>query len=112
MTRQRSRPTNWPRRTATGGGSWPASCRPAWRTLPRFYKIERVDDPQLAARMARLAEGTVLLIEGVYRMDLSRESVKANAMLTGLGRTRRVILGDTLLTNFTADEIEVILAHE
>ena len=62
--------------------------------------------------MARLAEGTGLSIEGVYRLDLSDETVKANAMLAGLGRTRRVLLGDTLLAGFLPEEIEVILAHE
>jgi STE24 endopeptidase len=80
--------------------------------LPLFYKIERLDAPELVERMARLAEGTGLSIEGVYRMDLSDETVKANAMLAGMGRTRRVLLGDTLLNGFTPDEIEVIFAHE
>jgi STE24 endopeptidase len=80
--------------------------------LPLFYKIHRLDSPELAARIGRLAEGTGLSIEGVYRMDLSDETVKANAMLAGLGRTRRVLLGDTLLDGFTPEEIEVIFAHE
>jgi STE24 endopeptidase len=80
--------------------------------LPLFYKIEKLDAPELAERIARLAEGTGLAIEGVYRMDLSRETVKANAMLAGLGRTRRVLLGDTLLNGFAPEEIEVIFAHE
>ena len=80
--------------------------------LPLFYKIERLDRPELAERMARLAEGTGLSIEGVYRMDLSVETVKANAMLAGLGRTRRVLIGDTLLEGFSPDEIEVVFAHE
>jgi STE24 endopeptidase len=80
--------------------------------MPLFYKIERIDTPELAERIERLADGTGLAIEGVYRMDMSRETVKANAMLAGLGRTRRVILGDTLLDGFSPDEIEVILAHE
>ncbi|MEX2138250.1 MAG: M48 family metallopeptidase [Pirellulales bacterium] len=80
--------------------------------MPLFYKIEKVDQPELAGRIERLAMGTGLAIEGVYRMDMSRETVKANAMLAGLGRTRRVILGDTLLDGFTPDEIEVIFAHE
>jgi len=80
--------------------------------LPLFYKIERLDDPELDDRLARLAEGTGLSIEGVYRMTLSEETVKANAMLSGLGRTRRVLLGDTLLDRFTPEEIEVIFAHE
>ena len=80
--------------------------------LPLFYKIEKLDAPELAERIGRLAEGTGLSIEGVYRMALSDETVKANAMLAGLGRTRRVLLGDTLLDGFTPDEIEVIFAHE
>lgn len=80
--------------------------------LPLFYKIERLDAEELAERLERLAHGTGLSIEGVYRMKMSEETVKANAMLAGLGRTRRVILGDTLLEQFTPDEIEVIFAHE
>ena len=62
--------------------------------------------------MERLAAGTGLTIEGVYRMGLSADTVKANAMLAGLGRTRRVLMGDTLLEKFSPDEIEVIFAHE
>ncbi|HUT11202.1 MAG TPA: M48 family metallopeptidase, partial [Thermoguttaceae bacterium] len=80
--------------------------------LPLFYKIEKLDAPELAERIGRLAEGTGLSIQGVYRMDLSEETVKANAMLAGLGRTRRVLLGDTLLDGFAPEEIEVIFAHE
>ncbi len=59
-----------------------------------------------------MAQGTGLSIEGVYRMELSDETRKANAMLAGLGRTRRVLMGDTLLDGFTPEEIEVIFAHE
>ena len=80
--------------------------------LPLFYKVEKLDEPELAERIARLAEGTGLSIEGVYRLGLSDETVKANAMLAGLGRTRRVLLGDTLLDRFSPDEIEVIFGHE
>lgn len=80
--------------------------------LPMFYKIERLDNAELNQRMERLAAGTGLSIQGVYRMGLSDETAKANAMLTGLGRTRRVLMGDTLLDQFTPDEIEVIFAHE
>ena len=80
--------------------------------LPLFYRIEKLDAPELNDRISRLAQGTGLSIEGVYRMDLSDETVKANAMLAGLGRTRRVLLGDTLLKGFLPDEIEVVFAHE
>jgi len=80
--------------------------------LPLFYKVERLDDKELLERMRRLAQGTGLSFEGIYRLVLSDETVKANAMLAGLGRTRRVLIGDTLLESFSPDEIEVIFAHE
>ncbi len=80
--------------------------------LPLFYKVERIQDEDLARRFSQLAEGTDLNVEGVYRMAMSAETAKANAMLAGLGRTRRVIFGDTLLDNFSAAELDVIFAHE
>jgi STE24 endopeptidase len=80
--------------------------------LPLFYRVTRLDQPELAERLERLARGTGLTIQGVYRLHLSAETRKANAALAGLGRTRRVLLGDTLLDNFTAEEIEVVFAHE
>jgi STE24 endopeptidase len=80
--------------------------------LPLFYKVTRLDDPALQQRLQRLSEGTGLTVEGIYRLHLSEETRKANAALTGLGRTRRVLLGDTLLDQFTPEEIEVVFAHE
>ena len=80
--------------------------------LPLFYKVTRLDDVDLLERFRRLTDGTGLTVEGVYRMGLSAETKKANAALAGLGRTRRVLLGDTLLNEFTPDEIEVVFAHE
>lgn len=80
--------------------------------LPLFYKVTRLDDTPLLERLQRLTAGTGLTIEGVYRLHLSEETRKANAALTGMGRTRRVLLGDTLLEEFTPEEIEVVFAHE
>src|SRR5205085_11856628 len=80
--------------------------------LPLFYQVTRLDDAALLERLRRLAEGTGLKVEGIYRLHLSAETRKANAALTGLGRTRRVLLGDTLLDRFTPEEIEVVFAHE
>jgi STE24 endopeptidase len=80
--------------------------------LPLFYKVTPLDDAALEERLRKLAEGTGLTIEGVYRLHLSAETRKANAALAGLGRTRRVLLGDTLLEQFTPEEIEVVFAHE
>ena len=85
--------------------------------LPIFYKVERMDGTdlqgkELSQRFSELTSGTGLSVEGIFKMQLSAETSKANAMLTGLGRTRRVILGDTLLGQFSLDEISVIFAHE
>jgi STE24 endopeptidase len=80
--------------------------------LPIFYKVSRLDDASLLERLKKLTEGTSLNIEGVYELHLSEETKKANAALAGLGNTRRVLLGDTLLQQFTPEEIEVVFAHE
>src|SRR5207248_5371035 len=80
--------------------------------LPLFYKVTPLDDPALRERLERLAAGTGLTLQGVYRLHLSVETRKANAALAGLGRSRRVLLGDTLLKQFTPEEIGVVFAHE
>lgn len=80
--------------------------------LPLFYAVDRLDDASLLARLRRRCEGTGLTVEGIYRLHLSGETRKANAALAGLGRTRRVLLGDTLLDAFAPEEIEVVFAHE
>ena len=51
-------------------------------------------------------------VEGIFSFDLSRNTRKANAAFTGIGRSRRIILGDTLVGNFSEEEIETVFAHE
>jgi STE24 endopeptidase len=80
--------------------------------LPLFYKVTPVDDASLLERLQKLVAGTGLSIQGVYRLHLSAETRKANAALAGMGRTRRVLLGDTLMDQFTPEEVEVVFAHE
>jgi STE24 endopeptidase len=80
--------------------------------LPLFYRVTRLEDADLLRRLRGLAEGTGLAVEGIYRLGLSAETRKANAALAGLGRARRVLLGDTLLEQLTAEEIAVVFAHE
>ncbi len=80
--------------------------------LPIFYKVTPLDDASLLDRFKKLTVGTSLTIEGVYELHLSEETKKANAALAGLGNSRRVLLGDTLLQQFTPEEIEVVFAHE
>lgn len=79
---------------------------------PRFNTYEPLEDEELAARLKKLASRTGIEVAGVMTMDMSRRTSKANAFFTGIGPTRRIVLSDTLLENFDADEIEVIVAHE
>jgi STE24 endopeptidase len=80
--------------------------------FPIFYKFEALDDEDLRRRLIVLSERAGTRVRGVYRWKLSEKSKKANAALTGLGATRRIILADTLLDNYTPEEIEAVLAHE
>jgi STE24 endopeptidase len=80
--------------------------------FPLFYKFVPLQNEELKARLVRLGERAGTRVRGVYEWKLSEKSKKANAALTGLGHTRRIILADTLLENYNADEIEAVLAHE
>jgi STE24 endopeptidase len=80
--------------------------------FPIFYKFEPLQDDELKSRLVRLGERAGTRVRGVYKWHLSEKSKKANAALTGLGNTRRIILADTLLDNYSPDEIEAVLAHE
>lgn len=80
--------------------------------IPIFHKLEPVDDEALVARLSDLAAKAGIRLAAVCRIDLSRETKKANAAVVGMGSTRRVVLGDTLLAGFTHDEIAAVFAHE
>ncbi len=80
--------------------------------FPIFYKFAPLQNEELKSRLVRLSEQAGTRVRGVYQWKLSEKSKKANAALTGLGTTRRIILADTLLENYSPDEIEAVLAHE
>lgn len=80
--------------------------------LPIFNKFEPLRDRALARRLEDLAAGQGVRVSDVLQMDMSRQTKKANAFFTGVGNTKRIVLGDTMLDEFSADEIEVVLAHE
>jgi len=80
--------------------------------FPIFYKFEPLDNEDLRRRLVVLSERAGTHVRGIYRWKLSEKSKKANAALTGLGTTRRIILADTLLDNYGPEEIEAVLAHE
>ena len=82
--------------------------------FPIFYKFTPLGEEyqDLTDRLLDLAKKSGTYVSGVYRFDMSKRTKAANAGLTGLGNTRRIILGDTLLDEFQLDEIETVLAHE
>ena len=80
--------------------------------LPLFYKITPVDDEDLKSRINILAKDAGIKVENVYKFDMSKNTKKANAAFTGIGKSKRILLGDTLLENYTKDEIETVIAHE
>jgi STE24 endopeptidase len=80
--------------------------------FPIFYKFEPLENDELKSRLVALSERAGTRVRGVYKWNLSEKSKKANAALTGLGNTRRIILADTLLDRYSPDEIEAVLAHE
>jgi STE24 endopeptidase len=82
--------------------------------MPLFNKYVPLGDEhkELEERLLDLAKRANTKVKGVFKFDMSKRTKAANAALTGLGNTRRIILGDTLINEFTLDEIETVLAHE
>jgi STE24 endopeptidase len=82
--------------------------------MPLFFKFVPLEEEHadLVQRLINLTEKAGTRVRGVYKFDMSRRTKAANAAIAGLGNTRRIILGDTLINEFTSDEIETVLAHE
>jgi Zn-dependent protease with chaperone function len=80
--------------------------------FPIFFKFKPIEDSNLTGRLLELSRRAGTRVRGVFEWKLSEKSKKANAALVGLGNTRRIILADTLLEKFNADEVEAVLAHE
>jgi STE24 endopeptidase len=82
--------------------------------MPLFNKFVPLGDEhaELADRLIQLAKRSGTYVRGVFKFDMSKRTRQANAGLTGLGKTRRIIIGDTLLNEFTSAEVETVMAHE
>jgi STE24 endopeptidase len=80
--------------------------------FPLFYKFKPLENEAIKERINSIARKNKLHISGIFQFNLSKTTKKANAAFTGIGKTKRVILGDTLLDNFSEDEIETVFAHE
>ncbi len=79
---------------------------------PLFFRFDPIEEGDVRERLLALAERAGVRATGVYRFDMSRRTRAANAAVIGMGTTRRIVVADTLLENFTPDEVETVLAHE
>jgi STE24 endopeptidase len=79
---------------------------------PRFNTYEPLKDRELAERLRDLTSRAGVPVADVMQMDMSRRTTKANAHFSGIGRTKRIVLADTMLDTFTPEEIEAVVAHE
>jgi len=79
---------------------------------PLFNKFDPIEDKELEQRITHLMEKAGLHSRGVFRMDASRRSKHTNAYFVGIGKNKRIVLYDTLLTSHTGEEILSVLAHE
>jgi len=80
--------------------------------LPLFYRVKPLDRESLRARLLALADRAGARVLGAYEWGLGDKTKKANAALAGLGATRRILVSDTMLAEYSDEEIEVVLAHE
>ncbi|HXJ82127.1 MAG TPA: M48 family metalloprotease [Candidatus Methylomirabilis sp.] len=84
---------------------------PVW-LVPLFYRLVPLDDTGLRERLLAVAARASVPVLGVWVADQSRKGRTANAAVVGLGGTRRIVLFDTLISEFPAAEVEAVLAHE
>ena len=80
--------------------------------LPLFYKLKPLENESLKERILSLCTSAGVKIDGIFSFNLSKNTKKANAAFTGIGKAKRIIMGDTLLNEFDEDEIETVFAHE
>jgi len=79
---------------------------------PLFYKFPKLENEELLNRLMKLANKAGIKIIGVFEMKAGEKTKKATAALTGMGKTRRMLLSDTFLSNYSNDETESVMGHE
>lgn len=80
--------------------------------FPLFYKFSKLENAALKNKIENLCDAVGMKLDGLFQFDMSKNTKKANAAFIGIGKSKRIILGDTLLENLTDDEILAVLAHE
>jgi STE24 endopeptidase len=80
--------------------------------FPLFYKFKPIENESLKNKLIKLCSGVNMTIAGIFEFNMSKTTKKANAAFAGIGKSKRIILADTLLESFSEEEIEVVFAHE
>lgn len=80
--------------------------------LPLFNKLTPLEDGPLKSAIHHFAEKVKFPVDNIYVMDGSKRSAKANAFFSGIGKKKKIVLYDTLITNHTQEELVAVLAHE
>jgi len=80
--------------------------------FPLFYKFTKLEDGEIKEKVEKILADVKINITGIFSFNMSKDTKKANAGFTGLGKSKRIILSDTLLEKFTPDEIAIVFAHE
>lgn len=80
--------------------------------LPLFNKLTPLDNGALKSAISKYCDSQGYSLKNLYVMDGSKRSTKANAFFSGLGRSKTIVLFDTLIEKLTQDEIVAVLAHE
>ncbi len=80
--------------------------------MPLFNKFSPLDEGELKERIMSFAKEQNVKLKGIYKMDGSRRSTVGNAYFGGLGKSKRIVLYDTLIEQLSPDEIVAVLAHE
>jgi len=80
--------------------------------MPLFNVYTPLPQGEIRDKLIALSDKAGVKVEGIYEMDMSKQTKKANAMFTGIGNTKRIVLGDNMIKEYTPDEIEVVIAHE
>lgn len=80
--------------------------------IPLFYKCSPLPNENLRERLLELGRNCGVAVKDVFEIQLSKDTKKANAAVAGIGKSRRILLGDTLLKNHSDEEVEAVFAHE
>jgi STE24 endopeptidase len=80
--------------------------------IPLFYPLKPMEDTELKEKLIQRSLEQGVVVKEVYHLGLGEKTEKGNAAFTGLGRTKKIMIGDTLYQKFPKEEVEAVFAHE